>query len=83
MKPCRLIFDSIVIVACSIFVFAHSCVAQTSLSSAVDVRLVTDEAEAVLNVLAKKKLTNRSPMRIGNEFFKAKATFASNSERRR
>ena len=55
MKPYRSIFYSIVIVACSIFVFAHSCVAQTSLSSAVDVRLVTDEAEAVLNILAKKQ----------------------------
>ena len=55
MKPYRFIFYSLVIVACSIFVFAHSCVAQTSLSSAVDVRLVTDEAQAVLNILAKKQ----------------------------
>jgi hypothetical protein len=55
MKPYRFIFYSIVVVACFIFVFAHSCLAQTSLSSAVDVRLATDEAEAVLNILAKKQ----------------------------
>lgn len=55
MKPYRSILYSIVVVACSIFVFAHPCVAQTSLSSAADVRLVTDEAEAVLNILAKKQ----------------------------
>lgn len=55
MKPYRFIFYSIVIVACSIFVSAHSGLAQTPLSSAVDVRLVTDEAEAVLNILAKKQ----------------------------
>jgi len=55
MKPYRFIFDSIVIVACFIFVFAPSCLAQTSLSSTVDVRLVTDETEAVLNILAKRQ----------------------------
>ncbi len=55
MNPYRAIFHPIVVVACSIFVFAHSCVAQTSLSTAVDVRLVTDEAEAVLNILAKEQ----------------------------
>ena len=54
MNARRSIFYSIVIAACS-FVFAHSCAAQASLSSAVDVRLVTDEAEAVLGILAKEQ----------------------------
>jgi hypothetical protein len=40
---------------CSIFGGTAVCLAQTSQSSAVDVRLVTDEAEAVLSILAKKK----------------------------
>ena len=55
MKPSRSIFYSVVIVACSTFVLARSCAAQTSSSRDVDVRLVTDEAEAVLNILTKKQ----------------------------
>lgn len=55
MKPGRSIFYSIAVAACCVSVFAHSCPAQASLSSVVDVRLVTDEAEAVLNILAKKR----------------------------
>jgi Putative zinc dependent peptidase (DUF5700) len=39
---------------CCIIGCATVCLAQTSRSSAVDVRLVTDEAEAVLSILAKK-----------------------------
>lgn len=42
-------------IACSVFAFASVCPAQTSLPSGVNVRLVADEAEAVLAVLAKKK----------------------------
>lgn len=56
MKPyrfgCCLAF---VIIARSIFVFTSVCSAQTSMPSAVDVRLVADEAEAVLAILAKRK----------------------------
>lgn len=37
---------------------AHACLAQSAVRAAVDVRLVTDEAEAVLSILAKRK-TNR------------------------
>lgn len=55
MKPDRPIFYSFVVIACSVFVLAHSCAAQTSSSTALDVRLVADEAEAVLNILTKKQ----------------------------
>jgi hypothetical protein len=56
MKSCRFIycFVFVIIIAQSVFVFASVCSAQTSVPSAVDVRLVTDEAEAVLAVLAKR-----------------------------
>jgi hypothetical protein len=40
---------------CSAFGFASTCSAQSSLPSAVNVRLVTDEAEAVLAIVAKRK----------------------------
>lgn len=53
MKPCRFIFCSMIIAAHCIFVFSPVCPAQAL--SAVEVSLVTDEAEAVLNILAKKK----------------------------
>jgi hypothetical protein len=43
------------VLACSTFGIASVCLAQPSMRSAVNVRLVTDEAEAVLAVLAKKK----------------------------
>jgi hypothetical protein len=43
------------LIGCSVFGFASVCAAQTSTPSAVDVRLVTDEAEAVLAILAKKR----------------------------
>lgn len=56
MKSCRFIYCLVfAIIAQSIFVFASVCSAQTSMLSAADVRLVTDEAEAVLAVLAKRK----------------------------
>ena len=56
MKSCRFIYCLVsVIIAQSIFVFASVCSAQTSMPSAVDVRLITDEAEAVLAILAKRK----------------------------
>jgi Putative zinc dependent peptidase (DUF5700) len=42
-------------IVCSIFGFASVCAAQTSMPSAVNVRLVIDEADAVLAILAKKK----------------------------
>jgi Putative zinc dependent peptidase (DUF5700) len=43
------------IIVCSVFGFASVCFPQTALSSAVNVRLVTDEAEAVLAILEKKQ----------------------------
>ena len=52
LSICSLVF---VTIAQSILVFASVCSAQTSTPLAVDVHLVTDEAEAVLAVLAKKK----------------------------
>lgn len=56
MKSCRFIYCLVfVIIAQSIFVFASVCSAQTSMPSAVDVRLSTDEAEAVLAILTKRK----------------------------
>jgi hypothetical protein len=45
---------SLLVVSCALSL-APACVAQTPLFSAVDVRLVTDEAEGVLAILAKKK----------------------------
>lgn len=42
-------------IVCSVFGFASACSAQTSMPSAVNVRLVTDEAVAVLAILAKRK----------------------------
>lgn len=39
----------------SAFVFSPICFAQSSITSAVDVRFVSDEAEAVLAILAKKR----------------------------
>lgn len=47
-------FLSLLIVSYA-FGFAPVCFAQSSIPSAVDVRLVTDEAEAVLAILAKKR----------------------------
>jgi hypothetical protein len=44
-----------VLVVCAVFGLASVCFAQSSMPSAVDVRLVTDEAEAVLAILAKRK----------------------------
>src|ERR1044071_8017108 len=52
MKSCRFIFYSIAVIASCISTFAPVCAAQTL--SAVNVSIVTDEAEAVLNILAKK-----------------------------
>jgi hypothetical protein len=43
------------VLVCSAFGSASVCVAQTSMPSAVDVHLVTDEAESVLAILAKRK----------------------------
>jgi hypothetical protein len=45
----------VALLVCSTFGFASVCLAQTSMPSAVNVRLVSDEAEAVLAILAKKK----------------------------
>jgi hypothetical protein len=42
-------------IICCVLGFVSVCGAQTSMPSAVNVRLITDEAEAVLAVLAKKK----------------------------
>lgn len=53
MKSCRFIFYSIAVITSSIFTFAPLCPAQTL--STISVSLVTDEAEAVLNILAKKE----------------------------
>lgn len=56
MKPCRFTsYLAFVFIARSLFVFTPVCSAQTSMPSAVDVRLVTDEAEAVLAILNKRK----------------------------
>jgi hypothetical protein len=46
-------------VVCSLLGFASVCSAQTSVPHAVDVRLVTDEAEAVLAILAKRKASGQ------------------------
>ncbi|MDQ6788040.1 MAG: hypothetical protein M3033_14640 [Acidobacteriota bacterium] len=43
------------IFACCIFVFAPLCLAQTAGLSRVNVRVITDEAEAVLAILAKRR----------------------------
>lgn len=48
------IFANMLLV-CGIFCAGYDCDAQTKLASAVDVRMVTDEAEAVLSVLSKRK----------------------------
>jgi hypothetical protein len=45
----------VALLVCSTFSFASVCLAQTSMPSAVNVRLVSDEAEAVLAILAKRK----------------------------
>ncbi len=42
-------------IVCSVFGFASVCSAQTTMPSAVNVRLVTDEAVAVLAILAKRR----------------------------
>ncbi len=56
MKSCRFICCLVfIIIAQSVFVFPSVCLAQSSIQRAVDVRLVTDEAEAVLAILAKSK----------------------------
>ena len=59
MKFCRSIrysfYPFFIIVACNIFVSTPVCSAQTSMPSAVNVRLVTDEAETVLVILNKRK----------------------------
>ena len=44
-----------VLIVCSVFGLASVCSAQTSGPSAVNVRLITDEAEAVLAILAKRQ----------------------------
>jgi hypothetical protein len=44
-----------ILIACSVLGLAPVCPAQTSGTPAVEVRLVTDEAEAVLAILAKRK----------------------------
>jgi hypothetical protein len=46
---------SIVLVICSAFGFASICSAQSTMPPAVNVRLVTDEAEAVLAILGKRR----------------------------
>jgi membrane glycosyltransferase len=43
-------------IVCAVLGFASVCSAQTSKLSAVNVRLVTDEAAAVLAILAKRKM---------------------------
>jgi hypothetical protein len=56
MKFCRFIkYSFFIIVVCNIFVSTPVCSAQTSMQSAVNLRLVTDEAEAVLVILNKRK----------------------------
>lgn len=56
MKFCRFIrYSFFIIVVCNIFVSTPVCSAQTSMPSAVNVRLVTDEAETVLVILNKRK----------------------------
>ena len=50
---------SVALIICGLFGCASVCAAQASLPSAVNVRLVTDEADAVLAILAKKK-TNQA-----------------------
>jgi hypothetical protein len=49
------LLEVVTFIICAVFCGASVCAAQTSMPSAVNVRLVTDEAEAVLAVLAKKK----------------------------
>src|SRR2546423_13976747 len=44
-----------VFIVCSVLGYASVCSARTSGPSAVNVRLITDEAEAVLAILAKRK----------------------------
>jgi Putative zinc dependent peptidase (DUF5700) len=57
MKFSRFIgYSFFIIVVCDIFVSTPVCSAQTSMPSAVNVHLITDEAEAVLAILAKKKM---------------------------
>jgi hypothetical protein len=56
MKSRRAIYYSIfVFIACHTFVSAPVCPAQTSSPSAVNVQLVSDEAEAVLTILEKRR----------------------------
>src|SRR5262245_54192503 len=50
-----LVSSVVAFIICGAFGFSSVYAAQTSMPSAVNVRLVTDEAEAVLAVLAKKK----------------------------
>jgi hypothetical protein len=54
------------------------CSAQTSPPTRVNVHLVTDEAEAVLAILRKRK-TNQPPKKIGGEYFPAKVMCGSSS----
>ncbi len=48
-------FSILSVVVCGVFLFASTCSAQTAMPVAVNVRLVTDEAEAVLAILNKRK----------------------------
>jgi len=60
MKFCRSFrYSFLTIVVCNIFVSTPVCSAQASIPSAVSVRLVTDEAEAVLVILNKRKAERR------------------------
>jgi hypothetical protein len=58
-NPPIALLEIVAFIICGVFGCASPCVAQTALPSAVDLRLVTDEAEAVLAVLTKKK-TNQA-----------------------
>jgi hypothetical protein len=56
MKSRRFIYYLVfAVIACHAFVFAPAGSGQTSMPSAVNVRLVSDEAEAVLAILTKRK----------------------------
>jgi hypothetical protein len=49
------LFEVVAFIICGVFGCVSVCTAQTSMPSAVNVRLITDEADAVLAVLAKKR----------------------------
>ena len=69
------------IVICGMCGFAPTCSAQSSAASVVNVRLVTDEAEAVLAVLAKRKANQPINEADWRRVSRAKVTRDSSSAR--